>query len=95
LLPFSLKFLSACALAKYIRIKIYKTVILLVILYECETWSHTSREEHRLRVFENRVLRTVFGPKREEVRGGWSQRVKPAHISVPGLKRYKQNPVEM
>jgi hypothetical protein len=45
--------------------RIYKTVILPVILYGCETWSLTLREEHRLRVFENRVLR-IFGPKREE-----------------------------
>jgi hypothetical protein len=45
---------------------IHKTVILLVVLYGCETWSVTFREEHRLRVFENRVLRRIFGPKREE-----------------------------
>jgi hypothetical protein len=42
-----------------------------VVLYGCETWSLTLREEHRLRVFENRVLRGIFGPKREEVIGGW------------------------
>jgi len=47
----------------------YKTIILPVILYECETWSLTLREERRLRVFENRVLRRVFGPKRDEVTG--------------------------
>jgi hypothetical protein len=47
-------------------IKIYKIVILPVVLYECETWSLTLREEHRLRVFENTVLRRIFGPKREE-----------------------------
>jgi hypothetical protein len=46
--------------------KIYKTVILSVVLYGCEIWSLTFREEHRLRVFENRVLRRIFGPKREE-----------------------------
>jgi hypothetical protein len=51
---------------KNLKIKIYKTVILLVVLYGCETWSLTSREEHRLRVFENRVLKRIFGPKREE-----------------------------
>jgi hypothetical protein len=49
----------------------YKTKILPVVLYGCETWSLTLREEHRLRVFENRVLRRVFGPKRDEVRGEW------------------------
>jgi hypothetical protein len=51
--------------------KIYKTIILPVVLYGCETWSLTLREEHRLRVFENRVLRRIFGPKRDEVTGGW------------------------
>jgi hypothetical protein len=51
---------------KNLKIKIYRTVILQVVLYGCETWSLTLREEHRLRVFENRVLRKVFGPKREE-----------------------------
>jgi hypothetical protein len=45
--------------------KIYKTVILPVVLYGCETWSFTLREEHRLRVFENRVLRKIFGPRRD------------------------------
>jgi hypothetical protein len=47
----------------------YKTIILPVVLYGCETWSVTLREEHRLRVFENRVLRRIFGPKRDEVTG--------------------------
>jgi hypothetical protein len=42
-----------------------------VILYGCETWYLTLREEHRLRVFENKVLRRIFGPKRDEVTGGW------------------------
>jgi hypothetical protein len=46
-----------------LKIKIYKTVILPVVLYGCKTWSLTLKEEHRLRVFENRVLRRVFGPK--------------------------------
>jgi hypothetical protein len=48
-----------------------KTIILPVVLYGCETWSLTLREEHRLRVFENRVLRRIFEPKTDEVRGGW------------------------
>jgi hypothetical protein len=47
----------------------YKTIILPVVTYGCETWSLTLREEHRLRVFENRVLRRIFGPKRDEVMG--------------------------
>jgi hypothetical protein len=52
-----------------VKIKIYKTIILPVVLYGCETLSVTLREERRLRVFENRVLRRIFGPKRDEVTG--------------------------
>jgi hypothetical protein len=48
-----------------------KTIILPMVLYGCETWSVTLREEHRLRVFENRVLRRIFGPNRNEVKGDW------------------------
>jgi hypothetical protein len=55
---------------KNIKIKIHKTVILPVVLYGCETWSLTLRKERRLRDFENRVLRKIFGPKREED-GSW------------------------
>jgi hypothetical protein len=55
--------------------RIYKTIILSVILYGCETWSLTLREEHRLRVFENKVLRRIFGPKRD-VMGGWRKQHK-------------------
>jgi hypothetical protein len=54
-----------------IKIKIYRTIIMPVVLYGCETWSLTLRDERRLRVFENRVLRRVFGPKRDEVTGEW------------------------
>jgi len=53
------------------NIKIYKTIILLVILYECETWSLTLWEENKLRAFVNRVVRRIFAPKREEVAGEW------------------------
>jgi len=49
----------------------YRNIILPVVLYGCETWSLTLREERRLRVFENRVLRRIFGPKRDEVTGEW------------------------
>jgi hypothetical protein len=56
--------LSSCPLSKNIKIKIYKTVILPVVLYGCKTWSFTLREEHRLKAFDNRVLRRIFGPKR-------------------------------
>ena len=63
--------MSSSLLSKNIKIKIYRTVILRVVLYGCETWSLTLREERRLRVFENRVLREVFGAKRDEVTGKW------------------------
>jgi hypothetical protein len=53
------------------KIRIYKTIILPLVLYGCETWSLTLREEHRLRVFENRVLRRIFGPKTDEIIGDW------------------------
>jgi hypothetical protein len=58
-------------LSKNLTIRIYRTIILPVVLYGCETSSLTLREEHRLRVFENNVLRRIFGPKRDEVRGEW------------------------
>jgi hypothetical protein len=54
-----------------VQIRIYKTIILPVVLYGCETWSLTLREEHRLRVFENWVLRRIFGPRKDEVTGDW------------------------
>jgi hypothetical protein len=52
-------------------LKIYTRLILPEVLYGCETWSLTLRDDHGLRVFENRVLRRIFGPKRVEVVGGW------------------------
>jgi hypothetical protein len=58
-------------LSKTLKITVYKTIILPVVLYGCETWSLTLREKHRLRVFENRVLRRIFGLKRDEVTGEW------------------------
>ena len=61
--------LSSSLLSKTLKIKIYRTIILPVVLYGCETWSLTWKEERRLRVFENRVLRRVFGPKRDDVTG--------------------------
>jgi hypothetical protein len=62
-------FLSCRLLPKNLKIRIYKTIILPAVLYGCETWSLTLREEHRLRVFEKRVLRRIFGPKRDEMMG--------------------------
>ena len=61
--------LSSSLLSKKVKIKIYRTIILPVVLYGCETWSLTLRNERRLSVFENRVLRRVFVPKRNEVTG--------------------------
>jgi hypothetical protein len=58
-------------LSRNLKVKIYKTIILPVVLYGCETWSVTLREEQGLRVFGNRVLRGIFGPKRDEVTGEW------------------------
>jgi hypothetical protein len=63
--------LPSCLLPKNIKVRIYKTIILPVVLYGSETWSLTVREERKLRVFENRVLRRIFGPKRDRVMGGW------------------------
>jgi hypothetical protein len=63
----SRKFFSS----KNIKIGICKTIIISMVLYMCETWSLTLREEHKLREFENRVLRRIFGPKRDGVTGGW------------------------
>jgi len=59
--------LSSSLLSKNLKIKIYRNIILPVILYGCETWSFRLREERRLKVFENRVLRRIFGPKKDEV----------------------------
>jgi hypothetical protein len=63
--------LSSHLLSRNIKVKIYETIILPVVLYGYETWSLILREEHRLRVYENRVLRRIFGPKRDEVTGEW------------------------
>jgi hypothetical protein len=63
--------LSSSLVSKNIKIKIYRNIILWVVLYGCETWSLTLREKCRLSVFENTVLRRIFGPKREEVTGEW------------------------
>jgi hypothetical protein len=63
--------LFSSLLFKNLKTKIYRSIILPVGLYGSETWSLTLREKRRLRVFENRVLRRVFGPKRDEVTGKW------------------------
>ena len=63
--------LSSRLQSKTLKIKVYRIIILLVVLYGCETWSLTLRKERKLRVFENRVLRRIFGPRRDEVAGEW------------------------
>jgi hypothetical protein len=61
--------LASSSPSKNITITVYRTIILAVVLYECVAWSLTLRDEHRLRVFERRVLRKISGPKRDEARG--------------------------
>ena len=63
--------LSSRLLSKNLKINIHRTIILPVVLYGCETWSLTLREERKLRVFENMVLRKIFGPRRDKVTGEW------------------------
>jgi hypothetical protein len=63
--------LSSRLLSRNVKVKTYKTTVLPVVLYGREIWSLSLREEHRLRDFENRVLRRIFGPKRNEVLGEW------------------------
>ena len=63
--------LSSTLLPKNLKIKIYRTIISPVVLYGCETWSLTLPEERKLRVFENKVLRRIFEPRRDEVTGEW------------------------
>ena len=62
--------MSSSLMSKNIQNKIYRTIILPTVLYGCETWSLIVREEHGLWVFENWVLRRIFGPKRDEVNRG-------------------------
>ena len=63
--------LSFSLLSKNLKVKIHRTIILPVVLYGCATWSLTLREAPRLKIVENRVLRKIFGPKRDEVTGEW------------------------
>ena len=65
--------MSSRLLTKNLKIKIYRTIILPVVLYECETWSLNLREERKLRVFENVVLRRIFGSRRDKVTGGMEE----------------------
>jgi len=63
--------LPSSLLSKNLKIEIHRNIIFLVVLYGCETWSLPLLEERTLTVFENRVLRSIFGPKRDEVTGEW------------------------
>jgi len=63
--------LSSSLLSKNLKINIYRTIILSFVIYGCETWSLTLREERRLRAFENRALRRIFGPKSDKVTREW------------------------
>jgi hypothetical protein len=71
LLHFWSESFSSHVISENLKIKIYKTIILLVALYGHETWSLTLWEEHNLRIFETRVLKRTVAPKWEEVAGGW------------------------
>jgi len=64
---------SFILISKNVRIKIYRTIILPFVLCGCETWSLILRDDCRLRVFENRVLRRIFGTKRDEVTSEWTK----------------------
>jgi hypothetical protein len=64
-------FLSSRLLSKNVKIRTYKTIILPLVLYGRETWPLPLRDEHRLKVLENRALRRIFGPKIDKIRGGW------------------------
>ena len=65
--------MSSSSLSRSLKIKTYRTIILPVVLYGCENWSLTLREVRRLRVFENRVLKRIFGPKRDDVTGEYKK----------------------
>ena len=79
-------------ISKNIKIKIYSTIILDLVLYGCETWSLRMGEKRRHRVFENRVLRRIFGPKRDDVTGEWRKLHKEklsALYSLPNIQEIK------
>jgi hypothetical protein len=64
---------SSSLLCTYFNINIYRNIIVSVVLYGCETWSFTKREVRRVRMFDNRELRKIFGPNKDEVKGKWSK----------------------
>jgi hypothetical protein len=80
--------LSSRLLSRNVKIRIYRTINLPVVLCGCETWSLALREEHRLRVFETRVLRKIFGPEMNEVIGGW-KKCSPSVIRIIKSRRMR------
>jgi hypothetical protein len=83
--------LSSRLLSRNVKVKVYKTIILPVVLYGCETWSLILRKENRRRVFENRVLRKLFGPKKDEVTGEWRKlHSEELHILYSSLNIIRQ-----
>jgi hypothetical protein len=83
--------LSSHLLSRNVKVKIYKTIILPVVLYECETWYLTLSKEHKLTVFENRVLGRIFGPKQDEVTRKWRKlHNKELHILYTSLNIIRQ-----
>ena len=85
--------LSSSLLSKNIKIKIYRTTILPVVVYGCETWSLRLREDRRLRVFENMVLRRIFGPKMDEVTGEW-RKLHIEELNDLNLTQYSGDQIE-
>jgi hypothetical protein len=87
--------LSSCLLSRNVKVKIHKIIILPVLLHGCETWSLTLREEHRLKVFESRVPRRIFGPKRDEVTGEWrkllNEELHPSYSSPNIIRQIKSS----
>jgi hypothetical protein len=71
MLPFGAEPFVLSLAVKHVKVRIYKTIILPVVLHGCATWSLIVREKHKLKVFENRVLRRIFEPKRDGVTSGW------------------------
>jgi hypothetical protein len=84
--------LSSSLMSKNMKIKICRRIILSVVLRGCETWSFTLREVHRLRMFENRVLRKLVWPKRDEVTGEWKNYI--TMCSVPFTKYHSGDQIE-
>jgi hypothetical protein len=86
--------LSSTLLSKSVKIKIYRTIIMPVVLYGCESWSLILKEECRLRVFENRVLRRIFGTKLDRVTGEWRRLLNTELYALPLTKYHSGDQVK-